>query len=91
LAVLLVTNGLVVVSQHVQAANVEDLIELGGSSLVLGAGDSARDRGSGRLIGKVRLLGSPERGSGRERPGSREASGRAQPCAGTENRGHCEL
>lgn len=91
MAVLLVTNGLVVVSQHVQAANVEDLIKLGGSGLVLGAGDSARDRGSGRLIGEVRLLGSPERGSGRERAGSREASGRAQPCAGTENRGHCEL
>lgn len=88
--VVLVTNGAVVVSEHVQRANIEDLIELSSCGLVLRAGDSSRDSGSSGLIREVRLLGRTEASSGGESTSSGHTSRSAQLGAATEDGGHCE-
>lgn len=88
--VVLVTDGGIVVSEHVQGANIEDLIELGGGGLVLGAGDSGGDGGSSGLVGEVRLLGRTETSGGGESTSSGHTSRGAQFWAATEDGGHCE-
>lgn len=87
---ILVSNRLVVVSQHVQAAHIKDLIQLRGSRLVLGARERrGRDGGSSGLIGEVRLVRT-QGGRGRERTSSWQARNAAQLRALAENSGHCE-
>lgn len=61
---ILVSNGLGVVGQHVHAADIKHLVKLRGGGLVLGAGDGRGDGGSGGLIGEVRLLRCAKASSG---------------------------
>ena len=74
---ILVTGGLGVVSEHVQAAHIEHLVQLSSGLLVVWARNIRGHLGSSRLIGEVRLLCSSEMRGGGDGPGSREA------CEGT--------
>ena len=74
---ILVTSGLGVVSEHVQAAHIKHLIQLSSGLLVVWARNIRGHLGSSRLIGEVRLLCSSEMRGGGDGPGSREA------CEGT--------
>ena len=87
---LLVTGGLGVVGEHVQAANIEDLVQLLGSGFVVGAGDGRGQLGSGRLIGEERLLRSAQVRSSGEGADGRQARRRAKLQAGAEEGGHCD-
>jgi hypothetical protein len=55
---ILISNGLGVISEHVQAADIKDLVELFSSRLVLWARDGRGQLRSSRLIGEVRPLRS---------------------------------
>lgn len=87
---LLVTVGLVVISEHVQAAHIEDLVELLSSSLVVGARNGRGQLGSRRLIGEIRLLRSAHVRSSGESADGRQARRRAEPQAGAEDGSHCD-
>lgn len=87
---LLVTVGLVVVREHVQAADVKDLVELRSSRLVVGARNGRGQLGSGWLIGEIRLLRSAHVRSSGEGADGRQARRRAKSQAGTEDGSHCD-
>lgn len=83
LGVILVSNGLLVVSQHVQAPDIKDFVQLRHGCLVLRARNGRLHLRSLGLIWKVGLRRSTEmRGSG-EGTGSRKACHRPQPEAAT--------
>lgn len=88
---ILVSKGLRVVGKHVQAADIKDLVQFGGSRLVLRPRDGGRDLGSCRLIGEVGLLRSSQVGGGRDGASEGETGRRAQPEARADERCHCLL
>lgn len=89
---VLVTNRLSIISQHVQAADIKDFVQLGSGSLVLGSrnrGDHLRSAG---LIGEVRLRSCSEVRGGGERAGcDREARSGVEPESRTSKGCHCEI
>ena len=83
---ILVTGGLGVVSEHVQAAHIEHLVQLSSGLLVVWARNIRGQLGSSGLIGEVRLLCSSEMRGGGDSTSSRETCEGTQPEAGTKSR-----
>lgn len=86
---VLVSDRLGVICEHVQAADIKDLIKLCGSSLILWARNGGGQLGTSRLIGEVRLLRSSQVRGGGDGANSRQTSRSSQLKAGAEYSSHC--
>lgn len=71
---VLVSDGLGVIREHVQAADIKDLIKLCSSSLVLWARYGGDQLGTSRLIREVRFLRSSQVRGGGDGANSRQTS-----------------
>jgi hypothetical protein len=88
---ILVSNGLGVVGEHIQAPSVEDLVQLLSSLLVAGPREPGHHLWSCGLIGEVGLFRRSPRRGGRDAAGDLDAGCRAQPEAWTDKGCHCAL
>lgn len=85
---ILVTNRLGIISEHVQASHVKDLVQFSCGSLVLRARDGGGQLGTSGLISKEGLRRRAKVRGGADGAGSRHARHRAQSEAGASNGGH---